>query len=143
MTDREVFASYALSFVGTNYRWGGDDPSGWDCSGLCIELLTAGGVWSNGEDATAQGLFNHFEIRGHRGFFDLGSLAFYGKSTSAITHVAFGVSPRLVVEAGGGGRNTLTPEDANRQNAFVRLRPLTHRADLVATIGPLYKFLEA
>ncbi len=37
--------SFALAQVGDAYVWGGDGPSGWDCSGLVARAYAEVGVW--------------------------------------------------------------------------------------------------
>jgi cell wall-associated NlpC family hydrolase len=38
---RIVALEYAWTFLGTWYSWGGDDPSGIDCSGFTGEVMQA------------------------------------------------------------------------------------------------------
>lgn len=129
-----ILYDYAMQFVGKPYMWGGDDPlAGFDCSGLAIELLQAAGVLPPKYDTTAQGLF--LRCRGTDGIVttaDFGYLAFYGANEEKITHVAFCMDNYFMLEAGGGGSETLTIEDAIKQNAYIRLRPIRSRKDLVA-----------
>ena len=133
-----ILRDYALQFVGTPYRWGGDDPmDGFDCSGFVQELLASCGI-DPPADQTAQGLYNHFEKLGGYNKHGCGALAFYGKSVTQITHVALMIDPYRIVEAGGGGSKTLTRQDAAAQNAYVRVRLLNARGDLVAVIKPSY-----
>ena len=54
---RGWFIKTALSNLGTHDIWGGDDPSGFDCSGFVIECLKAVGLLSEQEDYTADGLY--------------------------------------------------------------------------------------
>lgn len=130
---------YALSMLGNFYRWGGDDPSGFDCSGLVQELLkAAGGHPNQKQDYTAQGLFDHFDKLGGWGVFKFGSLVWYGKTVTSITHVAFMMDDRFVITASGGGSKTLTVQDAIRDNAFIKIRPVDYRKDRVAVIWPGY-----
>ena len=43
---QKAVLDYAYSFLGTPYRWGGDDPlTGIDCSGLALEVLKAAGIY--------------------------------------------------------------------------------------------------
>lgn len=137
----EHLVDYALSFVGTPYRWGGDDPmSGFDCSGLTQEILAAAGEDPVG-DQTAHTLYLHFKrygiIRAIDADPEAGDLAFYG-TNFRITHVGFCIDSYCMVEAGGGGRRTRTEKDAETQNAYVRLRPIRRRSDLVAILSPHY-----
>ena len=137
MSAPDIIIDYAMSFSGLPYRWGGDDPiKGFDCSGLCIELLQASGLWPRGQDASAQILNNHFRSNGIIGKKGKGSLAFYGKSQ--ITHIAFHLTRYHVIEAGSGGSTTLTLDDAEKQNAYIRIRPFDFRKDYIESIMPRY-----
>ena len=85
----ELLKLYALSFLGTPYRWGGDDPlEGFDCSGLVQELLASIGSDPPG-DQTSQKLYDHFSINGAYNSWGLGALAFYGKDVFHIKHGGF------------------------------------------------------
>lgn len=137
---KDLFQRAALSMLNIPYRWGGDDPMwGFDCSGLVEELLNVIGCKPPGRQ-TAQGLYNIFlnqtqapssKIR------DIGTLAFFGTSVAAITHVALLIDSETMIEAGGGDHTTVSQEVAATQNAFVKLRPVSHRQDLVALLRPL------
>lgn len=134
----ELLRAYALSFVGKPYIWGGDDPiRGVDCSGLVQEILASVGMDPPG-DQTAQALFNHFEKSASWNKHGLGALVFYGQSVTKITHVAFMVDQYRIIEAGGGGSTTTTVQAAIDQNAFVRIRLLSRRPDVVAVLKPNY-----
>lgn len=134
----ELLRNYALRFVGTPYTWGGDDSIyGYDCSGFIQELLSSVGMDPPG-DQTAQALYNFFDKNGKYNSYGVGALAFYGKSVTEIIHVAMMVDQWRIIEAGGGGSKTKTKEEAARDNAYVRIRLLKHRPDLVAVIKPRY-----
>jgi len=140
MMPLEVMRSVAMSLLGKPYIWGGDDPlAGFDCNGVVQEILKAGGA-APPVRQTAQGLYNYFSPFARRGVTELGSLAFFGRSNDNITHVAWMLDGRHMVEAGGGDGQTLTLGDAIKQNAFVRIRPITYRKDLVAVLRPVYSF---
>lgn len=128
------------AYVGRPYIWGGDDPiAGFDCSGLVLELLTSIGHWPEHQDATAQQIHDHFLPSSKPDVQEFGSLVFYGKDSSSITHISIIISPGFILEAGGGGSKTLTVEDAIKQNAFVRVRPFSHREhERVAVLLPNY-----
>lgn len=150
-TRMQLLINTAMSYVNTPYKWGGDDPSGIDCSGLVQEILASIGEDPKG-DQTAQKLFEYFEKNG-RVFFNhfetisdadsLGALAFYGKNRDTIKHVGFivGLNPLRMVEAGGGGRHIRTIKDAIKHNAYVRVRPVSSRKDLLAIIRPHYRMM--
>ena len=130
---------YAMSFVGLPYRWGGDDPmSGFDCSGLVQEILASVGEDPPG-DQTADALFRYFLNRGTLDRRRAGSLAFFGRLGNGITHVGFMIDSWRMIEAAGGGSTTRTLKDATRQNAYIRIRPLNRRVDLVKVILPDYR----
>jgi cell wall-associated NlpC family hydrolase len=132
-----LLKAYALQFVGLPYRWGGDDPmDGFDCSGLVQEVLQAAGIDPPG-DQTAHGLYTYFKTMGLRSGRELGALAFYG-SREKITHVGFCLDSRSMLEAGGGGSKTTSLEGAAKQNAYIRIRPIEGRKDLVTCIVPDY-----
>lgn len=132
---------YAKSFLGCPYKWGGENPmGGFDCSGLVQEILRSVGIDPPG-DQTAQVLYRHFEpiaIRNERG---AGVLAFYGDSFIRVTHVAFMIDHWRVIEAASGSSNVHTLDDADRANAFVRIRPIDARKDLLVTLKPHYSFV--
>jgi len=139
--DMYILYDYAMKQIGLPYRWSGDDSiEGYDCSGLVVEILTAAGVLPHKSDFTAQGLFDKFSITG-TSMDDkpcLGCLTFYGKSREQVSHVGFVVDAKTIIEAGGGGRTTTDKEKASDQNAFIRLRPLNYRSDLLRVILPKY-----
>ena len=131
---------YALTFVGLPYQWGGDDPIlGYDCSGLCIELLQSVGVLPYGFDTTAGGLY--------RRFYDpdniivkprFGDLIIFGKTLDKIIHVTFAFDSHRFLEAGGGGSKTTSREKAAKQNAYIRIRTGEWRKDRIAIVRPNY-----
>lgn len=138
MNSLELMRWYAISLCGTSYSWGGDDPiAGFDCSGLIQELLASIGMDPPG-DQTAQGLYEYFSKFAHSTEKGLGAMVFFGRSINEITHIAMMISGHILIEAGGGGWKTVTPQIAAEQNAFVRLRPYGHRQDIVAVIRPYY-----
>lgn len=129
--------SYMLSWLGVPYIWGGDSRDGIDCSGFVQKGLACVGEDPPG-DQTAQKLFDHFEKIGTWNSYQPGALAFFGESATKITHVAFLLDRYLMIEAGGGDRSINSVNAARLANAEVRIRPITHRQDLVAVIRPRY-----
>jgi len=130
---------YLWTIVGLPYRWGGDDLiDGLDCSGLAVLVLQAVGLMPWGSDQTADGLrlrFSKYILDSPRP----GCLALYGKRHHA-THV--GVVCKVIdgvpfmIEAGGGGSKTFSPDDAARHNAFVKLAPVHRRPDFIGYVDP-------
>lgn len=131
-----LFRDYALSFVGLPYRWGGNDAvDGFDCSGLAIELLQAAGILGPHLDDNAQGLMKRFPLEAPHP--TLGALLFFGTSQK-VTHVGVCLSRQSYIEAGGGGSATTSRQAAADQNAYIRVRPIEWRKDLVAVRMPPY-----
>jgi len=130
---------YAHSMVGLPYISGGNDPlNGFDCSGLVLELLRAAGEMDR-RDMTAQDIHDYFAPIGLHGYDAPGTMIFYGKSVSEITHVSFMITPYQIIEAAGGDKTTLTLQDAKKVGGFVRMRHATHRQkEIVAKIKPRY-----
>lgn len=130
------FLEYAQKFVGRPYIWGGDGSgkksSGFDCSGLVLECLTAFGYY-DGPDTTADGLRKWCESKKWFKVSDIekqglcpGALVFFG--TSKATHVAIAINEKLMVEAGGGGSKCVS---ADTSTGFVRIRPISSRKDFL------------
>jgi murein DD-endopeptidase len=133
----DVAIDYIKSFIGLPYKWAGDDSiEGFDCSGLVVEFLQCVGLIAEKSDYTANDLYQMFsasKIREPR----KGALVFYGYRTAS--HVGICINQRYMIEAGGGDSNTETREDAIKQNAFVRIRPIFRRPN---TLGILDPFLQ-
>lgn len=130
--------NYALTFLHQPYRWGGSNPlTGFDCSGLVLELFKAFGI-APFSDGSAQDLYNYCRTNGLVTGVNSGALCFYGKSSTAISHVAFMINNVQVIEAGSGDSTTTSLDRAKEQGACVRLRPYNHRKDLVEIIRPNY-----
>ncbi len=125
--------SYAKTFIGTRNQWGADGGGAFDCSGFVQEVLAVENL-DPGGDQTAQQLFNHFRKKGHESSLKKRALLFFGKSDVHITHVAISIGNSQMIEAAGGGSKVLTAEDAIRENAMVRIRPILSRDDLISAI---------
>lgn len=133
----ELSLTYALSFLGTLYQWGGQSPRGVDCSGLVILVMQAEGIIPRGLDMTAQGIHTILINKGmvEKKSPSRGCLVFYGKDVRNITHVGICLNERQMIEAGGGDRHTKTPEIAVKKQAHVRVSTIKSRTDLVSIIG--------
>ena len=145
MTQRDVALWLAERLLGTPYRWGGDDPvAGLDCSGLVVEILKSVGLLPRDGDWSAAQLAEHFTRPGapHPVYRPLsaipaGALVFWG--APKITHVelAWRVlerGPTLTIGASGGGSATVDLAAAERQNAYVKVRPV--RLGWVLAVDP-------
>lgn len=134
-----IILDYAWHLAAIPYRFGGANPMiGFDCSGMCVELLQASGYIPRHTDYSAQGLYELCTKKGIINKREIGSLSFYGKSVSEVDHVAFHLSRFYVLEAGSGDHTTKTLERAIEQNAFVRVSPYLYRKDYLGSILPNY-----
>lgn len=135
---RALMVDYASHFIGTRYRWGGDDPlAGFDCSGFVIECLQAVGLLGD-VDTTADGLLQLFRPQMvNLGY--AGCLAFWLDAAGRATHTMLMIDPFHVLGAAGGGSGTRTAEDAAGANAFIKVRPLAYRAPQVPVIADPFK----
>ena len=126
--DKGVQLEVAWSLHGTPYIWGGDDPSGLDCSGLVIEILKSDGTLPRTGDWTANDLW--IKYRAVRSGPALGCLAFWFRGGRA-THIEYCIDSKHSIGASGGGPRTLTAQDAAAQNAYVKVRPIRPGAVIV------------
>jgi cell wall-associated NlpC family hydrolase len=128
MKKADYFINYLLMFVGQPYEWGGDGRKGkgFDCSGLILEgLMSVGAI--DGRDRTAQMIYDHFKKTAGATSATLpGTLVFFGKNRESITHVGAAINEFQFIEAGGG--------DSKNISGMVRMRPLSFRSDLVASL---------
>tara|TARA_R110000868_G_scaffold262381_10_gene520744 strand:- start:488 stop:934 length:447 start_codon:yes stop_codon:yes gene_type:complete len=134
ISEVDMFVKCAFQWVGTPYRWGGDDPSGIDCSGLVQECLKSIGKNPPGGDKTADGIYRALLQYRKSSNAEKGCILFFGDHDEKITHTAIAIDRTFMVEAGGGGSRTKTTGDAWAQNAWVRIRPIATRKNLVAAM---------
>ncbi len=130
MTKRETAVWVMQKIYSNFYKWGGDDPSGWDCSGAILEALKSCGMFPRDGDITAQGMY-HFYARIGRSELRVGDLVFWQSADgNSIEHVAmiWNLCPLLSIGASGGGSSTETEQDAIDQNAYVKIRPVDNRS---------------
>ena len=97
--------SVAASAIGLPYRWGGNGPDSYDCSGLMVAAWRSVGVEI---PRTAQG--QHDALLASSGA--PGDLVFYGDGPHSVSHVGMWVTKSLLL-------------DAPETGAFVRLDPLS------------------
>jgi len=134
---RMLAIDYAWSFLGKWYLWGGDDPmSGFDCSGLVMEVLQAVGLVDRGSDMTAAGLWHHFQEQRVEKPYE-GCLVFYRSLTrEKIVHIELCLDEDFAIGASGGGSWVKTIEDAKKSNAFIKIRRIDSRKGIVGYVDP-------
>lgn len=133
MLERYLAVRHAERMINLPYIWGGDDPiRGFDCSGLVVEILKSFGILPKVGDWAARQLAKMFPEVFAPG---KGILVFFG-SPGDITHVGFCINKKYMIEAGGGRRDTDDVEDAIAQNAYIRIRPIKSRSDIVMYNDP-------
>jgi peptidoglycan DL-endopeptidase CwlS len=132
---RERAEQIALHFLGVPYRWGGDDPSAFDCSGYVIEIIKSVGKLPYTGDWSAHDLWIKFKAN-RVSEPELGCLVFWADSTGRVYHVEFCLDDRLSIGASGGGSTTLTKQDAYDSNAYVKIRPFTQRKGIIGYADP-------
>jgi cell wall-associated NlpC family hydrolase len=132
---RSFAIQYALLFVGRFYSWGGDTPNGFDCSGYVSEVLKSVGVLKRKERYNAKDLYTLLrqkEIEKPCA----GCLIFYDDGNGNIIHVDFAVTDELSIGASGGTSKTITIADAIRDGAWIKVRPISSRGNIVAYVDP-------
>ena len=130
----KIAVEYISHFMGLPYVWAGDDSiAGFDCSGLVVEYLKSFGAIAGNADYTADQLYRMFEdkkVSSGR----IGAMVFFGKTKA--WHVGICINSLLMIEAGGGGKKTKSRKDAIKQNAFVRIRPINRRPNILGYFDP-------
>jgi len=127
---RELALRIAWNFLGVPYTWGGDDPSGFDCSGLIQEVAKSGGAYPRRTDETAHGMMRRFQSGGGE-IPELdacpGDLVFFLNSDGRAIHVEMVVEDDgedlYCIGASGGGPRAKDPEAAWKLNAYIKVRP--------------------
>jgi cell wall-associated NlpC family hydrolase len=138
---RRTATEIAMGFHGLPYIWGGDDPMrGFDCSGMCIEVLKSVGLLPRQGDWTARSLWKRFAsnhgcavpLKG----INEGCLVFWANKKKKIIHVEYALNDTLCIGASGGGSRHDDREQAIRTNAYVKIRPFATRAGLYGAVDP-------
>ncbi|MFH1686420.1 MAG: NlpC/P60 family protein [bacterium] len=129
------FIETALSYLGTPYVWGGDDPSGFDCSGFVNECLKTVGLIAEREDFTAAGIVERFRSDVLQEP-ERAALACWLNAAGAVHHVGICLDKYFCIAASGGSAVTVDSAAAWRQNAYVRIRPIRYRPERVTILDP-------
>lgn len=135
---RNIVCKIAWSYLGTWYQWGGDDPGGFDCSGLVIECLKSTGDLPRSGDWRARDLYKMFK-QVSREFAQHGDLVFWANSQGIIIHVEIMLNNVVSIGASGGGSKTINYQKAKKENAFIKIRPVDSRKGLFGFINPYQK----
>lgn len=127
----------ALSYLGTPYVWGGDDPAGFDCSGFVLECLKSVGIFPGRTDHTADSLMQSL-----KGTIldapEAGALLFALDRSGRATHVVICLDPWFQIGANGGTSATIDSHAAWRRNAFVKIRPIQTKSESRRIVLPEY-----
>ena len=146
---RYSMANYAENFIGLPYSYGGNGP--WfDCGSLMGEIFRAHFTNFPHHDINSQGIrellkkskgvasvdFNHAKKYP-------GVVILYGSTNKTSEHIAMTIRGGFLIEAGGGHASTLTPADASKDGAFVRVRPIEHRLDIIDMLDLDYENMDS
>lgn len=128
MNKREIAVSILKKALGLPYKWGGNDPiSGFDCSGLMIEVLQSTGKLAKNIDMTADGLSKKYP---ETDILQPGVMVYWDwNKDGRIDHVEMIAlvdddGEVFTIGASGGSSATTSAKAAIDQNAYVKLRPL-------------------
>src|SRR5579872_7157402 len=91
----DVAVAWAMARVGTPYRWGGEGPDGFDCSGLVQAAYAAAGV---ALPRVAQAQFDAGPPLPPAATPGPGDLVFFGADTSHVDHVGIVVGDGEMVD---------------------------------------------
>ena len=120
---------YLKTLVGVPYVWASKDPSvGLDCSGAVTVAYERAGLARPGARYRYGSADLHKKLEPTSSP-DPGDLVFYGKGD--VSHVMMYAGDGQVVGATGGGPKTKTPDDARAIGAYVKVRPVDYRKDIV------------
>lgn len=154
---REAFLRVLEADLGAPYVWGGDDPSGLDCSGLILRGLKAVGKLPWSGDLTADGIVRVGRGRGWE--IDAqkrqeGALVAFLSDAGVATHIeALWRHQELTIGASGGSRRNLVTaaerhalgpadaealllERARESNGFVQIHPWRRRPGPYVWLDP-------
>lgn len=128
----ESMIKFGLSHLNKPYRWGGNGPNNFDCSGFILACLKSVDLFPAFVDVTAQDIFNYLSDKNWVEKKCRGAICFFGKTRYKITHIGLMIDEYKFLGANGGNSKTINDKIALEQNAKVDIRPL--RKDLVAAL---------
>jgi cell wall-associated NlpC family hydrolase len=152
-TPHEVFAEGAMALAVSKldawYRWGGNGPDRFDCSGFVGWVLHTRGYQPGNKPLyhySADQMFDNFRTgvweaqKIEPGEERSGDLVFYGSTATNAGHVVFAVGDGRVLGA-SGGNDTVTNDDiAKARNAKVRYDTLRYHSNpIVGIYRPKYR----
>ena len=127
-------ADHISKFLNIPYMWGGDDPSGFDCSGLIMEILQSVGHLPRNIDMTANQLYLRYQNKPSEA--KAGCLVFWFNDVGKAVHVEMLIDQHSVIGASGGGSKTTTLKKAIKHNAFIKMNSLNYRGLNYKIIDP-------
>jgi len=129
----------AYQYIGTPYKWGGNNYDGLDCSGMVLKAMHDVGITL--PDMTAQNLYKWMLRSKFQSCEpEADCLLFFGKNLDQITHVSIAMNNKYAIESGGAGKDSLFLDDnaLARLDARCRIKPIDNRRDMIACIKLTY-----
>jgi cell wall-associated NlpC family hydrolase len=135
----------SMQYLNAPYKWGGNGPWEFDCSGLVLKVLYDIDIML--PDMTSQQLHDYIIRNGQTfGTFQSSNpssdcILFFGKSVDKITHVSIAISEDYMIEAGGAGSDSInmSTKELGARDARVRIKEIKNRRDLISCFRINYK----
>ena len=113
--------SFARSFMGTPYLWGGTSSKGLDCSGFTKTIYLSGGVIMT-RDASGQYKYgDEVSIEKPSESLAPGDLLYFGSVKGRITHTGMFIGDTEFIHASGSGMVIVNSFDSTRTNYSANL----------------------
>jgi len=125
---RRIFLKTVEAYLLKPYEWGGQGFDAVDCSGLVVEGLRAAGLIGDKEDIFADGLWRKYRDKYTVPRPRSGCLIFWFRNNRAV-HIAVGIGTYHCIGAHGGDSSVKTEDDADKREAFVKIRPTNYRGE--------------